>query len=151
MGFASRNPAGRYMTNLMEANPAISCTDVAPTTDAGDWASFEEEVVKAAPITGDGAAWRHVTCAVWPVDPETKPHEVSAKGADPILVVGTTRDPATPYAWAKRLHEQLANSALLTYEGDGHTAYMRSNDCVNDAVDEFWMTGKLPEGGELTC
>nr|WP_257911045.1 alpha/beta hydrolase [Janibacter limosus] len=50
-----------------------------------------------------------------------------------------------------RLHEQLADSALVTHEGDGHTAYMRQNDCVDKAVDQYWLTGKTPEGGELTC
>lgn len=63
----------------------------------------------------------------------------------------TTRDPATPYEWAVRLHEQLADSALITHEGDGHTAYMRQNDCVDKAVDQYWLTGKTPEGDALTC
>lgn len=151
MRYAGRTPSGQYPTNLEEAGWAITCTDRAPTTKATDWTSFEKKVSEVAPIMGDAAAWRSVTCAVWPVEPQIAPHKVSAKGAGPILVIGTTGDPATPYAWAKRLYQQLDNAALITYEGDGHTAYMRSNDCVDSAVDEFWMTGKVPEGGELTC
>ena len=75
---------------------------------------------------------------------------MTAEGADPIVVVGTTRDPATPYEWSVRLHEQLAQSSLITYDGDGHTAYTRSNDCVDEPIDEFYLEGTLPRDG-LTC
>jgi pimeloyl-ACP methyl ester carboxylesterase len=65
-------------------------------------------------------------------------------------VVGTTRDPATPYENSVRLHDQLANARLITYDGDGHTAYMRSNHCVNDAINDYFTEGKVPQDG-LTC
>ena len=59
--------------------------------------SFE----KASPVFGEGFAWAALNCAYWPVKATGEPHRIEAKGAAPILVVGTTRDPATPYPWAQ--------------------------------------------------
>lgn len=146
--YAGRDSGGTYQNNMLEALPAVSCLD---TPDGpGDPDDLVARAVKEAPIWGRALAWES-PCARWPVDATNTPHEVDAEGADPILVVGTTRDPATPYEWAERLHEQLADSALITHEGDGHTAYMRQNSCVDEAVDEFWLAGTTPDGGELTC
>jgi hypothetical protein len=61
-----------------------------------------------------------------------------------ILVVGTTGDPATPYRWAQSLAAQLEGGHLVTYNGEGHTAYNKSNSCVNNAVDGFLLRGKVP-------
>ncbi len=66
-----------------------------------------------------------------------------------MLVVGTTNDPATPYEWAQNLAGDLGAN-LLTYEGEGHTAYGRSNQCIIDAVDAFLVDGDMPEDG-LVC
>jgi len=74
----------------------------------------------------------------------------AAHGAAPILVVGTTGDPATPYAWSKSLAEQLDSGQLLTWEGNGHTAYGGDASCVNDAVDAYLISGTMPKKG-LTC
>jgi hypothetical protein len=68
-------------------------------------------------------------------------------GAPPILVVGTTGDPATPYAWAQALSKELATGVLLTYEGEGHTAYLRSTACIDNAVEAYLIDGKVPADG----
>ena len=68
------------------------------------------------------------------------------RGHAPIVIVGTTRDPATPYEWATRLDDQLANGVLITLDGDGHTGYPRSNPCVDDAVDGYSSTGRPADG-----
>ena len=65
-------------------------------------------------------------------------------------MVGTTGDPATPYEWSEALAEQLDSGQLLTWKGDGHTAYGRSNDCVTNAVDAYLLNGTMPDEG-LTC
>ena len=49
-----------------------------------------------------------------------------------------------------RLRDQLAKAALITFDGDGHTAYTRSNACVDDAVDAWYVDGTLPKDG-LRC
>lgn len=63
--------------------------------------------------------------------------------ATPALVVGTTYDPSTPYAWARRLTRQLGNARLLTMVGDGHTAFF-SSSCVQKAVSAYLDTLGLP-------
>ena len=82
--------------------------------------------------------------------PSTSPQPIAAEGSGPIVVIGTTRDPATPYEWAVQLRKQLANAALVTFDGDGHTAYTRSNACVDDAIDAYYVSGTVPKDG-LTC
>ncbi|MEO7979473.1 MAG: alpha/beta hydrolase, partial [Sporichthyaceae bacterium] len=65
----------------------------------------------------------------------------------PILVVGTTRDPATPYESAQALARQLDAGHLLTYDGDGHTAYRTGSGCVDKAVDAYILAGAVPADG----
>jgi pimeloyl-ACP methyl ester carboxylesterase len=57
----------------------------------------------------------------------------------PVLVVGTTHDPATPYAQAESLARQLDAGRLLTLDGDGHTAYLRGVECVDAAVHAYLL------------
>ena len=77
--------------------------------------------------------------------------EIDGSGAPEIVVVGTTRDPATPGVWAERLAEQLESGVLVTYDGDGHTAYGQTGSaCVDEALDAFWLEGTVPEDG-LVC
>ena len=89
-------------------------------------------------------------CAQWPVPPLREPAPISAEGAGPIVVIGTTGDPATPYRWSQSLAEQLDDAVLLTFEGNGHTAYGRSGGCIEEAVDAYLLEGTTPQDG-LTC
>lgn len=61
-------------------------------------------------------------------------------------MVGTTHDPATPYVWAQGLANQLSNSALLTLDGDGHTAYFQGSQCIDEVVDKYFLTGVADDG-----
>ncbi|MGI5456663.1 alpha/beta hydrolase [Streptomyces sp. CA-249302] len=146
--YYERDADGRY-SNLMFANAAVNCLDLPAafsTVDQVEKAlpSFE----KASPVFGDGLAWASLNCAYWPVKPTGEPHRIAAKGAAPIVVVGTTRDPATPYRWAQSLSRQLSSSRLLTYEGDGHTAYGRGSDCIDGAIDTYLLRGTPPAKGK---
>jgi hypothetical protein len=87
---------------------------------------------------------------VWPAKSAVSPHKVTAAGSDPIVVVGTTRDPATIYEWSVRLRDQLDNAVLVSFDGDGHTAYGRSNTCVDSAIDAYYVQGRVPKDG-LKC
>ena len=60
------------------------------------------------------------------------------------MVVGTKYDPATPYKWALGLSSQLTSSVLLTYEGDGHTAYMRGSECIDKEIENYLVDGTVP-------
>lgn len=148
--YYERDDKGHY-SNLMYANAAVNCTDAPPALTGPDAAeravsSFRE----ASPLFGDNLAWSSLVCAYWPVRPIGHPQRIEARGAAPIVVVGTTRDPATPYGWAKGLAEQLDSGVLLTYKGDGHTAYARGNDCIDKAVNTYLLNGTPPAVGK-TC
>ena len=104
---------------------------------------------KAAPFFGPMVDWSSLPCAYWGAKPTGTPHKISAQGAAPILVVGTTNDPATPYPWAQQLSAQLASGRLLTMNGAGHTAYRRGSTCIDSAVDAFFLSGTVPAAGTV--
>ncbi|WP_371669980.1 alpha/beta hydrolase [Streptomyces sp. NBC_00289] len=142
--YYERDAEGRY-TNLMFANAAVNCLDLpaafsTPHQVRGALPAFE----KASPVFGEGLAWASLNCAYWPVRATGEPHRIEAKGAAPIVVVGTTRDPATPYRWAQSLSRQLSSARLLTYEGDGHTAYGRGSTCIDSTINTYLLRGTPP-------
>ncbi|AJT65426.1 hypothetical protein T261_3762 [Streptomyces lydicus] len=142
--YYERDAEGRY-ANQMYANPAVNCLDLPPAfTTAGQVRAAAPAFRKASPVFGDAFAWAALNCAYWPVKPTAGAHRIEAKGAAPIVVVGTTRDPATPYTWAKSLARQLSSATLLTYEGDGHTAYGRGSDCIDTAINTYLLEGTAP-------
>ncbi|WP_195911297.1 alpha/beta hydrolase [Streptomyces kaniharaensis] len=85
-------------------------------------------------------------CRIWPFRSTEKPHAIKSTATAPIVVVGTTGDPATPYAWAEKLTAELGNAVLLTREGEGHTAYGASK-CIRGSVDAFLVSGTVPAAG----
>ncbi|MFF7214658.1 alpha/beta hydrolase [Streptomyces sp. NPDC008238] len=105
--------------------------------------------VRVSPRFGRYFAEQLSTCTHWPVPADQPAGPVTAHGAAPILVLGTTRDPATPYSEARALARLLSSGRLLTYDGDGHTAYLRSVGCVDDAVDRYLTGGRLPPPGTV--
>jgi pimeloyl-ACP methyl ester carboxylesterase len=146
--YYERDPDGTY-ANLMSANAAVNCLDQPPSfSSAKEVEDALPSFEKASPVFGAGLAWSSFNCASWPVRPTGEPHRITADGAAPIVVVGTTRDPATPYPWAKALAGQLSSGRLLTYDGDGHTAYGRGSDCVDGAIDTYLLTGAPPKDGK---
>ncbi|CAL9530718.1 Carboxylesterase B [Streptomyces sp. enrichment culture] len=146
--YYERDADGEY-ANLMSANAAVNCLDLPPAFDSPDEVraalpDFEE----ASPVFGEGFAWMALNCAYWPVRATGEPQRIEAEGAAPIVVVGTTRDPATPYRWAEALAGQLSSARLLTYEGDGHTAYGRGSDCIDSAINTYLLRGTPPAEGK---
>ncbi|MDQ1713757.1 MAG: hypothetical protein QOE45_3207, partial [Frankiaceae bacterium] len=95
-----RDDNGHY-SNSVEAQAAISCDDGEYAHDPAAYDRDAVEFAKKAPRFGRALAYGPVACAYWPVPPVSHPAPVSAPGAPTIVVVGTTRDPATPYAWSK--------------------------------------------------
>ncbi|NYI05636.1 alpha/beta hydrolase [Allostreptomyces psammosilenae] len=147
--YYGRDSGGEY-DNSMAANSAVNCVDQPSAAEAPEdvrqtLPRFEEESV----VFGPSLAWMTLTCADWPAEPVGSSGALTAEGAAPILVVGTTRDPATPYAWAEALADQLSSGRLLTYDGDGHTAYARGDACVDDAIDAYLLDGTLPPEGTV--
>lgn len=145
--YFERDDTGVYGSNSNEVNAAVNCIDRGEPTTLDDVATELPQYLERAPVFGPFLAYGSLVCAHWPVDPQLSPHPVTAPGANPILVVGTTRDPATPYAAAVSLADQLESGVLLSYDGDGHTAYGLGSTCVDDAVDTYLLTGEPPADG----
>lgn len=149
--YADRDEEGSYEGNIMQVISAVNCLDRPASTPSDDeLAARIEQFRKAAPTWGPSMALGSSTCETWPVESSFTPEKITAAGAGPIVVIGTTRDPATPYEWAQQLADQLESGRLITFDGDGHTAYLRSNSCVDNAVDVYLTSGKAPKDG-LTC
>ncbi|CAM5660030.1 alpha/beta hydrolase [Streptomyces hirsutus] len=146
--YYERDTNGKY-ANLMFANAAVNCLDLPPAFGSPDQVRDAlPDFEKASPVFGEGFAWAALNCTYWPVAATGEPQRIEAKGAAPIVVVGTTRDPATPYRWAQALADQLASARLLTYEGDGHTAYGRGSDCIDSAINAYLVDGTPPADGK---
>ncbi|SDQ17445.1 alpha/beta hydrolase [Quadrisphaera sp. DSM 44207] len=148
--YADRRPDGTYASNIMEAFHAVTCLDHPVDASAGAVEAAARRVEAASPTFGASLARGEVLCGVWPAAPVGAPGPVTAEGAAPVLVVGTTGDPATPYAWSQALADQLSSGRLLTWDGEGHTAYRRGSACVDAAVDGYLLDGVLPGEG-ATC
>lgn len=145
-----RNSDGTFESNGSYAISAVNCLDRQGVVDE-KWVEKESErLAKKYPTFGKDLGGSGTMCQQWPAKGVRTPAPIHAKGSSPIVVVGTTGDPATPYAWSESLNEQLDNSVLLTYEGNGHTAYGRSGGCIEEAVDAYFVEGTVPKDG-LRC
>ena len=144
--YYQRDEKGRYGTTVT-SNPAIYCLDVAEKRTPAQIEAAADDLGRQLPPLGEALGWGALSCAEWPVPAVVPRERLSAEGAAPILVIGTTGDPATPYAWAESLAAQLSSGRLLTWEGDVHTAYNRGNKCVDDAVERYLLSGALPATG----
>ena len=149
--FTNRQSNGSYASNSNVAIYAVSCWDyprppgVSGTRDlATQWMADA-----AVPQLAGSLAWNNLPCRFWAGRSAVPPHPVAATGSPPILVVGTTFDPATPVEWARSLADQLSAGVLLEWRGDGHTAYGRGSPCATDAIDEFLLTGRPPADGTV--
>lgn len=150
--------ANQRFTDFDAANAAIECADRRYPDLAAVKANIERTATEA-PLLGRMIAYAPVAtmeisngpvCAQWPVRPKeryTGPFD--AAGAPPILVVGTTHDPATPYQWAVSLANTLQKSRLLTSDGESHTAFGSTNPCADAHVYGWLLDGVLPPVGTV--
>jgi pimeloyl-ACP methyl ester carboxylesterase len=145
--YYGRDVDGTYIDNSLEAFIAIYCVDYPTETDPAVLVQQDALIREASPTTyrpsppiGD------VTCINWPYQYTGPPlTTLTGTGAPDILVVSTTGDPATPYEWGVALSEQLESAHLVTYNGEGHTAYTSGNKCVIAVVDDYFLKGIVPE------
>lgn len=142
-----REEDGSFKSNSTFANVAVNCLDHVGVTDEKWLKAESERLAKKYPTFGPSLGTEEDGCANWPAKPVRYPKEIHAKGSSTIVVIGTTHDPATPYAWAESLNKQLDNSVLLTWEGFGHTAYGRSGGCIEEMVDAYLLEDKVPDDG----
>jgi pimeloyl-ACP methyl ester carboxylesterase len=146
--YMRRDSKGHY-TNATDARVAINCVDQPPTTDRAKVIDEDRRSREVAPFMSYGQFTGHAplsTCAFWPVPATSKPHAVSAPGLAPNIVVSTTHDPATPYKAGVDLANQLHGS-LLTYEGTQHTVVFQGDNCIDNYVTAYLISGTTPPVG----
>jgi pimeloyl-ACP methyl ester carboxylesterase len=145
--YLARNPDGTY-DNENAAFISINCIDQPVPTDVAAYDRLGPTYAAASSLFGPWLQYSNLTCAYWPVKPTGHIGPVTADGAPPILLIGGTNDPATPYAWAQAVNQQLAGSVLLTRQGNGHTSYDAS-PCAHAAIDDYLINLKLPAQGTV--
>ncbi|NUR83273.1 MAG: alpha/beta fold hydrolase [Nonomuraea sp.] len=145
--YTGRSENGTYSTE-MTSFPAITCVDSAERPGQEELRRTETAALKISPLFGSEGAGG--LCSVWPVKGSDQARHVDATGSAPILVVGGKGDPATPYEWAPKLTAQLKTATLLTYEGEGHGAYLSGSKCIKTNVDGYLLNGTMPKQG-TTC
>jgi len=145
--YLARNADGTY-DNETDANFAVNCLDRPVSLDVATYDKLGPAYARASPMFGPAFQYANLGCAYWPVKPTGHPGPLTADGAPPILLVGGTDDPATPYAWAQSVNRQLAGSVLLTRRGNGHTSY-DSSACAHAAIDDYLINLTLPAPGTV--
>jgi pimeloyl-ACP methyl ester carboxylesterase len=139
--YTGRKPDGTYST-AMTSLQAINCADNAERPTAAQAAQVNERIKKIFPILAIETPVG--MCTHWPASGDDAAKRIDATGSAPIVVIGGKGDPATPYEWAGELTEQLKTGVLVTYEGEGHGAYLSGNGCVTKTVDAYLLEGKVP-------
>lgn len=147
-----RDQDGTYRNNGNEAFYAVSCLDSPAVGGVEHAEQLSQEWASESPTFGPYLAWGNLPCWQWPMGAGTaeaagEPPVFTAQGSAPILVVSTRYDAATPYEWGVQVAGELDSAALLTYEGDGHTAYFSGSRCIDEAVDDYVLNGTLPAAG----
>ncbi len=140
---------GVYLDNSTEAFRAYNCMDY--PADTTDEAQAAADALIAAEAPTVAPYWSGPDpCETWLHPPTGTRGAITADGAAPIVVVGTTNDPATPYEWSVALADQLSSGVLITRVGEGHTGYNKGNTCVDAAVEAYLLQGTVPQDG-LRC
>jgi hypothetical protein len=141
--YLNRDEKGHY-PNSADSNNAVSCDDSPQRYTVDQVRALLPAFQKASPIFGPAAAWDLMSCDAWPSKGDPASGEVSAVNAAPIVVIGNTGDPATPYEQTRSFAQKIGSSArMLTLEGEGHGAY-DSDECIQKVVNAYLLGGKTP-------
>ncbi|MBQ1161981.1 alpha/beta fold hydrolase [Streptomyces sp. A73] len=143
-----RSQDGTYST-LQSSLTAINCADDKQRYGKREITSRLPAFTDQSPVFGPMSAWGLASCHDWPVRGDWATPKVRAPGSDPILLVGTTGDPATPYGGTRAMDKELGEDVgvEVTYRGEGHGAYNSGNSCVRKVVDGYLLRGRVPQDG----
>ncbi|UED84317.1 alpha/beta hydrolase [Streptomyces profundus] len=153
--YNGRDPATGAYSSQNDSFTAIRCADQPGGMSTEELLAHEEEFIETSEVFGRYMVWGLAGCGEhWPVTEVAEPQDYDATGAaEPILLVATTGDPATPHSGAERMRDAMGGpevAPLLTYDGEGHGAYTGGDACVVEAVNAHLLTGAVPEDG-LVC
>ncbi|HEV2034558.1 MAG TPA: alpha/beta hydrolase [Candidatus Dormibacteraeota bacterium] len=145
--YLGRKADGTY-DNQTDANTAVNCVDRPVPADVASYDALGPKFTSASALFGPAFQYSNLVCAYWQVKPKGKVGPITADNAPPILLVGGTGDPATPYVWAQAVNKVLSGSVLLTREGNGHVSYDKSA-CAKQAIDAYLIDLTLPPAGTV--
>lgn len=143
------NPDGSFADNSLESLIAVNCLDSPSVTDFDEVRANAEEIMAVAPTLGPDFVGIG-TCAAWPFEATRTPQEITAPGAEPIIVIGGINDPATSYEQAVELSEMLESGVLISVDAEGHGQYYSGNSCVDRPVNDYFLNGTAPTG-DIDC
>jgi pimeloyl-ACP methyl ester carboxylesterase len=152
--YSGRSSDGSYMSNELDSGAIIDCLDWPDTRSVEKTKADAKRFSDAAPVFGPYLAYTNISCKY--LTPPTKDkltrstNKITSIKTAPVIVIGTTRDPATPYEWSVGLHQIFKNSRLISLDADGHTGQGRGSACVDNAVDEYLLQSIYPKGS-LEC
>jgi pimeloyl-ACP methyl ester carboxylesterase len=141
-GYTGRQSDGKYPNNEFDSGTVIDCLDVDEPRTVAQIKRDAEAYAQQAPLFGPYLAYGGLTCKYFGLSQEVD--IAPTKTTSSIVIVGTTGDPATPYEWAQGLNKLLTNSVLVSLTGEGHTGQGQGNSCVDEQIDDFYLTGKVP-------
>jgi pimeloyl-ACP methyl ester carboxylesterase len=149
--YSGRNPDGTFRSNDFDSGAVIDCLDWRDRRTTEQYTADAKEFADKAPIFGPYIAYAGLHCQFFP-QPESQrvANTTTTITTAPIIVIGTIRDPATPYSWAVSLSKIFKGSSLISLDGDGHTGHGRGSACVDNAVDAYLLSGTLPPA-DLVC
>jgi pimeloyl-ACP methyl ester carboxylesterase len=140
--YTGRQSDGSYPNNEFDSGATIDCLDVDEPRTVAEIKRDAEVFAEEAPLFGPYLAYGGLTCKYFGQSQEESIAPI--KTINPIIVIGTTGDPATPYEWAQGLNKLLTNSVLVSLTGEGHTGQGQGNACIDNQIDNFYITGKVP-------
>jgi pimeloyl-ACP methyl ester carboxylesterase len=147
---SGRGPDGHF-NDLQEALAAIRCDDRHdPLMSFTDFQAMYSQYGQQFPIFGAFLASSPLGCDPrLPAPPASEQvGDVRVNAAPPILIVGTTGDPATPYTGALDLQQRLRGSRVLTLVSTEHAGYGKGITCVDGPVDRYLLGRVLPPAGQ---
>ena len=146
--YSGRSSDGTYASNELDSGAVIDCLDWPDTRSVEKTKEDAKRFTEAAPVFGPYLAYTNIACKFLTPAPKDRltrtTNKITSIKTAPILVIGTTRDPATPYDWAVGLHKIFTSSKLISLDADGHTGQGRGSACVDNAVDSYLLNGISP-------
>lgn len=148
--YNNRDSSGHYFNNQNDIGIMINCLDWDTRSTYEELTKDVPNFVKASETFGRYIAYGTLPCTYWKAPPLQPKLPLKNIRSTKFLIIGVTKDPATPYVWAQNLAKEFPDSVLLTLDGEGHTGHNRGVKCIDTKVDAYFLRGELPKTG-ISC
>ncbi|MDT0268055.1 alpha/beta hydrolase [Streptomyces sp. DSM 44915] len=144
-GAVEENPYRDYDPHF-----AVNCSDKPYAHEQRDVPGIVAEWETESPTFARFQAFaEEAACPVWPAaSPDRYSGPWDRETRHPVLVLGGLHDPATPYAFSRRMTEQLGNARLLTMDGYGHGLLGLSTE-ADAAIADYLIRLRVPAPGTV--